>query len=30
MSSGDAKILEFNQFQESDKEHLLFMLILNV
>ena len=30
MTSEDAKILEFNQFQKSDKHHLLFMQILSV
>ena len=26
----DTKILEFNQYQKSDKHHLLFIQILNV
>ena len=30
MPSEDTKILEFNQYQKSDKHHLLFIQILNV
>ena len=30
MPSEDTKILEFNQYQKSDKAHLLFMQIFNV
>ena len=29
MPPKDTKILEFNQYQKSDKHHLLFMQILN-
>ena len=30
MSSEDTKTLEFNQYQKSDKVHLLIMLTLNI
>ena len=30
MPSEDTKMLELNQFQKSDKAHLLFMQTLNV
>ena len=30
MPSGDTKILEFNQYQKSDKVQFIFMQFLNV